>query len=76
MAVVVSRDLTVQVLEDVNAAKLVDRQQALRAAIQRGEPKSLGVSVATVLQQEAVMSGEGMNAKPFQRKSPVFLRIH
>lgn len=44
MAVTVSRDLTVQVLHDVNAAKLVDRQQALRAAIQRGEPKSLGVS--------------------------------
>lgn len=44
MAVAVTRDLTVQVLEDVNAAKLSDRQQALRAAIQRGEPKSLGVS--------------------------------
>lgn len=44
MAVAVSRDLTVQVLEDVNAAKLIDRQQALRAAIQRGEPKCLGVS--------------------------------
>lgn len=40
----VSRDLTVQVLQDTNAAKLNDRQQALRAAIQRGEPKSLGVS--------------------------------
>ncbi|XP_061580338.1 transmembrane protein 176 isoform X2 [Cololabis saira] len=44
MAVSVSRDLTVQVLEDVNAAKLTDRQKALRAAIQRGEPKCLGVS--------------------------------
>ncbi|AWP06372.1 putative membrane-spanning 4-domains subfamily A member 12-like isoform 2 [Scophthalmus maximus] len=44
MAVAVSRDLTVQVLEDVNAVKLTDRQQALRAAIQRGEPKCLGVS--------------------------------
>ncbi|KAK5866690.1 hypothetical protein PBY51_020859 [Eleginops maclovinus] len=44
MAVAVCRDLTVQVLEDVNAAKLTDRQQALRAAIQRGEPKCLGVS--------------------------------
>ncbi|KAM7393489.1 hypothetical protein PAMP_020355 [Pampus punctatissimus] len=44
MAVAVSRDLTVQVLEDVNTVKLSDRQQALRAAIQRGEPKSLGVS--------------------------------
>ncbi|XP_070783424.1 transmembrane protein 176 [Enoplosus armatus] len=44
MAVVVSRDLTVQVMDDVNAVKLTERQQALRAAIQRGEPKSLGVS--------------------------------
>ncbi|XP_023153024.1 uncharacterized protein LOC129348797 [Amphiprion ocellaris] len=44
MAVSVSRDLTVQVLEDVNTVKLTDRQQALRAAIQRGEPKCLGVS--------------------------------
>ncbi|XP_038589388.1 membrane-spanning 4-domains subfamily A member 12-like [Micropterus salmoides] len=44
MAVAVSRDLTVQVLEDVNTVKLTDRQQALRAAIQRGEPKCLGVS--------------------------------
>uniref|UniRef100_UPI0037E6FAF5 transmembrane protein 176 isoform X2 n=1 Tax=Semicossyphus pulcher TaxID=241346 RepID=UPI0037E6FAF5 len=48
MAVVVSRDLTVQVLEDVNAVKLSDRQQALRAAIQRGEPKSLGFIMAGV----------------------------
>ncbi|XP_008315995.1 transmembrane protein 176 isoform X2 [Cynoglossus semilaevis] len=44
MAVAVSRDLTVQVVEDVNAAKLTDRQQALRASIQKGEPKCLGVS--------------------------------
>ncbi|KAL7403539.1 hypothetical protein ABVT39_002015 [Epinephelus coioides] len=44
MAVAVSRDLTVQVLQDTNAAKLTDTQQALRAAIHRGEPKSLGVS--------------------------------
>ncbi|XP_060946788.1 transmembrane protein 176 [Limanda limanda] len=44
MAVAVSRDLTVQVLEDVNAVKLTDRQQVLRAAVQRGEPKCLGVS--------------------------------
>lgn len=44
MAVTVSRDLTVQVLHDINATKLMERQQALRAAIQRGEPKSLGVS--------------------------------
>ncbi|XP_068447979.1 transmembrane protein 176 [Clinocottus analis] len=44
MAVAVSRDLTVQVMDDVNAVKLIDRQKALRAAIQRGEPKCLGVS--------------------------------
>ncbi|KAM3623682.1 uncharacterized protein V6R79_014281 [Siganus canaliculatus] len=44
MALTVSRDLTVQVLEDVNVTKLTDRQQALHAAVQRGEPKSLGVS--------------------------------
>ncbi len=49
MAVAVSRDLTVQVLEDVNAVKLTDRQQALRAAIQRGEPKCLGVSLEVSL---------------------------
>ncbi|XP_028261932.1 transmembrane protein 176 [Parambassis ranga] len=44
MAVAVSRDLTVQVLEDVNVVKLNDRQQALHAAVQRGETKCLGVS--------------------------------
>lgn len=44
MAVAVSRDLTVQVLEDSNTTKLRDRQQALRAAIRKGEPKCLGVS--------------------------------
>ncbi|TMS23417.1 Membrane-spanning 4-domains subfamily A member 12 [Larimichthys crocea] len=44
MAVEVSRDLTVQVLEDTNIVKLQDKQQALRTAIQRGEPKCLGVS--------------------------------
>ncbi|XP_037546560.1 transmembrane protein 176 [Nematolebias whitei] len=44
MAVSVSRDLTVQVLQDVNVVKLSDRQKALRAAIQKGEPKCLGVS--------------------------------
>lgn len=51
MAVAVSRDLTVQVLEDVNAAKLADRQQALRAAIQRGEPKCLGVSPSAATEE-------------------------
>lgn len=44
MAVQVSRDLSVQVLQDVNITKLAERQQTLRAAIQKGEPKSLGVS--------------------------------
>ncbi|RVE75828.1 hypothetical protein OJAV_G00002740 [Oryzias javanicus] len=44
MAVAVSRDLTVQMLKDVNTCKLTDRQQALRAAIQKGEPKCIGVS--------------------------------
>ncbi|MED6265717.1 hypothetical protein CHARACLAT_028389 [Characodon lateralis] len=44
MAVSVSRDLKVQVQEDVNKVKLSDRQQELRDAIQRGEPKCLGVS--------------------------------
>ncbi|XP_078122999.1 transmembrane protein 176 isoform X2 [Sander vitreus] len=44
MAVEVSRDLTVQILQDVNAAKLTDRQQAVRATVKRGEPKCLGVS--------------------------------
>lgn len=44
MAVSVSRDLTVQVLEDTNTVKLNRRQQELRAAIQRGEPKCLGLS--------------------------------
>ncbi|XP_047222538.1 transmembrane protein 176 [Girardinichthys multiradiatus] len=44
MAVSVSRDLKVHVQEDVNKVKLSDRQQELRDAIQRGEPKCLGVS--------------------------------
>ncbi|XP_034043503.1 transmembrane protein 176 [Thalassophryne amazonica] len=44
MAVAVSRDLTVQVLEDVNAVKLTDRLQALREGIQKGQPRCLGVS--------------------------------
>ncbi|KAM4751469.1 transmembrane protein 176 isoform 1-T2 [Anableps anableps] len=44
MAVSVSRDLSVQVLEDVNKVKLTDRQQKLQAAIQKGEPKCLGLS--------------------------------
>ncbi|XP_029910089.1 transmembrane protein 176 [Myripristis murdjan] len=44
MAVSISRDLSVHVLHDVNASKLTDRQQALRASVQKGEPKCLGVS--------------------------------
>uniref|UniRef100_A0A674CRB9 Transmembrane protein 176 n=1 Tax=Salmo trutta TaxID=8032 RepID=A0A674CRB9_SALTR len=44
MAVSVSRDLSVIVTTDINADKLTDRRQALRESIQKGEPKSLGVS--------------------------------
>ncbi|XP_077426884.1 membrane-spanning 4-domains subfamily A member 12-like isoform X1 [Vanacampus margaritifer] len=44
MAVAVSRDLSVQVLEDANTVKLTDRQQCLRNAKQRGQPKCIGVS--------------------------------
>uniref|UniRef100_A0A8C6SUL4 Membrane-spanning 4-domains subfamily A member 12 n=1 Tax=Neogobius melanostomus TaxID=47308 RepID=A0A8C6SUL4_9GOBI len=44
MSVAVSRDLTVEVLQDTNAVKLMDSKQTLRAAVQRGEPKCLGVS--------------------------------
>ncbi|KAK7929794.1 hypothetical protein WMY93_006189 [Mugilogobius chulae] len=44
MAVAVNRDLTVQVLSDPNAVKLMDSKQSLRSAVQRGEPKCLGVS--------------------------------
>ncbi|XP_039883160.1 transmembrane protein 176 [Simochromis diagramma] len=44
MAVSVSRDLTVRVLADPNTLKLAERQQALKNAIQKGEPKCLGVS--------------------------------
>uniref|UniRef100_A0AAV2JP40 Uncharacterized protein n=1 Tax=Knipowitschia caucasica TaxID=637954 RepID=A0AAV2JP40_KNICA len=44
MAVAVNKDLTVQVLADSNALKLMDSKQALRTAVQRGESKSLGVS--------------------------------
>lgn len=40
----VSRDLKVHMMEDVNVTKLAASQQALRAAIQKGEPKCLGVS--------------------------------
>lgn len=53
----VSRDLTVQVLQDVNAAKLTDRQQAVRAAVRRGEPKCLGVSPERSTQNGRGMSG-------------------
>ncbi|XP_054634318.1 transmembrane protein 176 [Dunckerocampus dactyliophorus] len=44
MAVSVSRDLAVQVLEDENSAKLTDRQQDVFGANQKGQPKCLGVS--------------------------------
>lgn len=60
MAVAVSRDLTVQVLEDTNVAKLVSRQQALRTAIQKGEPKCLGVSLHLLLYQNSVKERMGL----------------
>nr|XP_054607876.1 membrane-spanning 4-domains subfamily A member 12 isoform X3 [Nothobranchius furzeri] len=44
MAVEISKDLVVQVLEDVNVIKLTTRQQVLCAAIRRGETKCLGVT--------------------------------
>ncbi|XP_076004061.1 transmembrane protein 176 [Genypterus blacodes] len=44
MSVSVSRDLTVQVVNDLNADKLTDRQLALHSSVQKGEPKSLGIS--------------------------------
>lgn len=40
----VSQDLKVHMLEDANATKLVNRQQVLKSAVQKGEPKCLGVS--------------------------------
>ncbi|KAM4604197.1 transmembrane protein 176 isoform 2-T2 [Polymixia lowei] len=44
MAVSISRDLSVRILEDENTVKLTERKLALRASVQKGEPKSLGVS--------------------------------
>ncbi|XP_057699892.1 transmembrane protein 176 [Corythoichthys intestinalis] len=44
MAVAVSRDLSVQVLEDSNTVKLTNNQQNLRDGKQRGQPKCIGVS--------------------------------
>ncbi|KAJ0033541.1 hypothetical protein NQD34_000648 [Periophthalmus magnuspinnatus] len=49
MAVAVNRDLTVQVLADANVVKLMDSKQALRAAVQKGEPKCLGFVIAGVV---------------------------
>uniref|UniRef100_A0A3B5LV28 Uncharacterized protein n=1 Tax=Xiphophorus couchianus TaxID=32473 RepID=A0A3B5LV28_9TELE len=49
MAVSISRDLSVQVLDDPNKVKLTERQQQLHAAIQKGEPKCLGVSIQVML---------------------------
>lgn len=40
----VSRDLSVRVIEDENAGKLLDRQEALRASVRKGDPKALGVA--------------------------------
>lgn len=45
MAVAVSQDLKVHMMEDTNARKLVNSQQTLKSAIQKGDPKCLGVSV-------------------------------
>ncbi|KAG7458519.1 hypothetical protein MATL_G00221050 [Megalops atlanticus] len=47
MAVSVARDLSVTVT-DHTAEKLMDRQQALRESIQKGEPKVMGVSEVMV----------------------------
>uniref|UniRef100_H3DKA6 Transmembrane protein 176 n=1 Tax=Tetraodon nigroviridis TaxID=99883 RepID=H3DKA6_TETNG len=44
MAVTVSQDLRVHMLEDANATKLANRQEVLKSAIQKGEPKCLGVT--------------------------------
>ncbi|CAL8329164.1 unnamed protein product [Merluccius merluccius] len=44
MSVSVSSDLCVRVHEDVNVTKITERQQVLRESLQKGEPKSLGVS--------------------------------
>lgn len=44
MALTVSSDLSVNVTVDQNVNKLMDRQEVLKRSIQKGEPKSIGVS--------------------------------
>lgn len=44
MALTVSSDLTVSVAADQNVNKLMDKQEILKKSIQKGEPKSIGVS--------------------------------
>lgn len=44
MALTVSSDLSVSVAADQNVNKLTDKQEVLKKSIQRGEPKSVGVS--------------------------------
>lgn len=44
MALTVSSDLSVNVTTDQNVIKLTDKQEVLKKSIQKGEPKSIGVS--------------------------------
>ncbi|MCI4376137.1 hypothetical protein PGIGA_G00184960 [Pangasianodon gigas] len=44
MALTVSSDLSVSVTTDQNVNKLTDKQELLRKSIQKGEPKSIGIS--------------------------------
>lgn len=44
MALTVSSDLSVSVAADQNVNKLKDKQEILKKTIQKGEPKSAGVS--------------------------------
>ncbi|XP_038125586.1 transmembrane protein 176 [Cyprinodon tularosa] len=44
MAVSVTRDLKVEVLEDENKVRLSNKQEEMRLTIQRGDPKCMGVS--------------------------------
>ncbi|XP_047009976.1 transmembrane protein 176 isoform X2 [Ictalurus punctatus] len=44
MALTVSSDLSVNVTTDQNVIKLTDKQEVLKKSIQKGEPKSIGIS--------------------------------
>lgn len=44
MALTVSSDLSVNVTTDQNVNKLSDKKEVLNRSIQKGEPKSMGVS--------------------------------